>query len=602
MAISKKTVMLAGDFETTVYECQTSTEVWSAAYARLFSEKIAVHHSIKEFLDDLFSYRCNIVAWFHNLRFDGTFIVNYLLQNGWEWTSEKKPQTKQFRTLISKQNRWYTIEIYTGNARIELRDSAKLMPMALKEVGEAFQTEHRKLEMEYVGKRYAGCNITMEEMNYIINDVLVLKEALEYMVNEGNTELTIGSCALKKFKSAFSKREYENLFPRLDTVDIDGETFRDCNADAYIRRSYKGGWCYLHRKGTHRKGRTYDVNSLYPSSMHSKSGNYYPVGKPHFWVGNIPETAKKGHKVYFVRFKCRFYLKKDHVPTVQLKGNHMYNPTEWLTTSDVKFRGKYFRDIYGKGGELIECKPVMTMTCVDFKLFQEHYNIEELEILDGCWFYARIGLFDEYIDFWMSRKMNAKTKAERTEAKFFLNNLYGKFATGTDSSFREPVLMLDGRIELLLHEENNKTPGYIAVGSMVTSYAREFTIRRAQLNYESFIYADTDSLHLTTDSPVGLDIHSSNLLCWKNESEWTTGVFIRQKTYAEFIRKEDGEKVEPHWEIKCAGMPEASKKLFLATHPITDFRYGLRVKGKLKPKRIPGGIILTEEYFTLHST
>ena len=46
----------------------------------------------------------------------------------------------------------------------------------------------------------------------------------------------------------------------------------------------------------------------------------------------------------------------------------------------------------------------------------------DLEILDGCWFYAEKGIFDDYINKYMEIKMNSKG-ARRTEAKLFLNNL-----------------------------------------------------------------------------------------------------------------------------------------------------------------------------------
>lgn len=602
MGLTKKTVMLACDFETTVYKGQTYTEVWSAAYARLFHDKVQVLHSLPEFLQDLFDYRVNVVCWFHNERFDGTFIVNYLLANGWEWTTEKRPAKKQFKTLISKQNRWYSITLGTGKSVIEIRDSAKLMPMSLRDMGDAFNTEHRKKEMVYDGYRYAGCNITAQEMEYIINDVLVLKEALEYMISEGHIGLTIGSCAMSKYKSILGKYDYNNLFPDLTEHELDVEKYGYVNAEIYIRKSYKGAFCFLRpdRKGRQYNGKTFDVNSLYPSVMHSKSGNYYPIGKPHFWVGDIPEQATLGDRIYFVTFRCRFYIKDGMLPTVQIKGDTHYNPREWLTTSDILYRGKYYKEVYDKNGSVIEAKPTLCMTCIDWELFNEHYDIEELEMLSGCWFYSALGLFDDYIDFWMSRKENATTKGMRTEAKLFLNNLYGKFATSTDSSYREPVLRSDGSIDLVLHEENNKKAGYIAVGSMITSYARYFTITHAQENYEIFVYADTDSIHVTEGEVIGIHEHPTKMLHWKLESEWSSAIFIRQKTYAEFVRKADGKKVKPYWDIKCAGMPESSKKLFLATHPITDFKRGLSVGGKLMPVRIKGGIILVEKKFTLH--
>lgn len=603
MKLTEKTVMLACDFETTVYDNQTYTEVWAAAYARLFHDKVTVLHSLPEFLKELIDYRVNVMCWFHNERFDGTFIVNHLLKTGWEWTNEKKLKKNQFKTLISKQNRWYSITLFTGKSTIEIRDSAKLMPMTLRDMGKAFNTLHRKKDMEYKGYRYAGCKISSEEMEYIINDVLVLKESLEFMIKEGHTKLTIGGCALDKYKTIMGKKDYVAFFPQLTAIELDPEIYQACTAEEYIRKSYRGGFCYLRpdRQGRQFNGRTFDVNSLYPSVMHSVSGNRYPTGYPHFWVGDIPESALKDNRVFFITFKCSFELKKDYLPTLQIKGRVGYNPREWLSSSRPKYRGKYCDEIVCEYGSVIDNRPVLTMTSVDWYLFHGHYDIYDMQVLHGCWFYTQLGLFDDYINHWMERKENAETKGMRTEAKLFLNNLYGKFSTNTDASYREPVLLPDGSIDLIIHEEINlDKAGYIAVGTMVTSYARHFTITHGQMNYSDFIYADTDSLHLLDGDAIGIATHPTKMLHWKLETEWSSAIFIRQKTYAEFCRKEDGEKVEPHWIIKCAGMPEGSKKKFLATHPITDFKYGLCVGGKLTPKRIAGGIVLKEQNYTLH--
>lgn len=83
---------------------------------------------------------------------------------------------------------------------IELKDSLKLLPFSLKQIGISFKTKHQKLDMEYKGHRYAGCPISQEELKYIANDVLVIKEALEFMFSEGHKKLTIGSCCLDEFK------------------------------------------------------------------------------------------------------------------------------------------------------------------------------------------------------------------------------------------------------------------------------------------------------------------------------------------------------------------------------------------------------------------
>ena len=193
--------------------------------------------------------------------------------------------------------------------------------------------------------------------------------------------------------------------------------------------------------------------------------------------------------------------------------------------------------------------------------------------------------------------------------------------------------------------EYEKTPGYIPIGAAITSYARRFTIKAAQANYygpdnPGFCYSDTDSLHVSGIRPEdlrGIEIDSKKYCCWKLESQWDEGYFTRQKTYIEHVTHEDGEPVEPYLNIKCAGMPDRCKDLFKLSldggadpsghdvegeripwtaeemeflftstgEPIrrtyNDFDIGLQVPGKLRPKRMPGGIVLEDCWFTMRA-
>ena len=95
--------------------------------------------------------------------------------------------SKTFQYSISDMGQWYQIKIKEGRNFIELRDSLKLLPFSVKKIGKSFGTKHKKLDMEYTGLRYAGCPITPEEEQYIKNDVLVVKEALEKCSQKGTT-------------------------------------------------------------------------------------------------------------------------------------------------------------------------------------------------------------------------------------------------------------------------------------------------------------------------------------------------------------------------------------------------------------------------------
>lgn len=643
--------IFVGDFETTVYKGQVNTEVWASACVEMFTEDVHIFHSIGEQFDYFVSLGAHVVCYYHNLKFDGSFWLSYLLVDlGFKQATEKLSENSQdirflppkdmpnnsFTYSISSMGQWYRITIKVHDKIIEFRDSLKLLPFSVKKIGKSFGTKHKKLDMEYTGFRYAGCEITPDEQEYIKNDILVVKEALEIMYTEGHKRLTIGSCCLAEYKKSVGGKTYKRYFPQLYDIPID-QSFGDKTAGAYIHKSYHGGWCYLAKgkdKKLYKQGTTADVNSLYPSMMSSESGNMYPIGEPTFWKGNfIPDIAVDGLHYYFVRFKTRFYLRDGKLPFIQIKNTLTYRATEMLETSDRYNRedGKYYTQYYDFDGNLQEAIVTMTMTMIDFKLFTEHYELVDFEILDGCYFNAAVGIFDEYIEKYKQIKIHSKG-AQRELAKLFLNNLYGKMASSQSSNFKIAYVKDDKTIGFYTQIANDKEAGYIAVGSAITSYARNFTIRAAQQNYygsdkDGFIYADTDSIHcsLPPEQIKGIKVHPTDFCCWKLESCWDTGFFVRQKTYVEHVIAEDCEPIEkPYYNFKCAGMPERCKELFIKSmmgdipqgeerekytedelqfieqkRTIDDFNIGLRVPGKLLPKRIRGGVLLVDTTYEM---
>lgn len=645
-----------GDFETTVFEKQESTEVWASACVELYTDDVQVFHSIDELFTYLINIDGNICIYFHNLKFDGAFWLSYLIRD-LEYTQafynlpneneiitdtskikqipSKEMKNNSFNYLISNMGQWYKITIKTNNKIIEICDSLKLLPFSVKRIGESFGTKHKKLDIEYTGFRYAGCTITDEEQEYIKNDVLVVKEAIEIMFNDGHDKLTIGSCCLSEFKSIIGRCEFKEKFPDIFGISLNSKEYGSENAGEYIRKSYRGGWCYLvegKANKVYNKGLTADVNSLYPSMMSSESNNRYPVGLPNFWKGNfIPKQAMFGHTFFFIRIKTRFYLKEGMLPTLQIKGNMLYPPREMLRTSDIydSEKGKYY-PFYTENGEIKEAIAELTLTQMDFELLKKHYELVDLEILDGCWFYTEPDIFDEYIDKYKRIKLTSKG-AKKEEAKLFLNNLYGKMASSTNSSFKIAYLKEDQSLGYYTVVQYNKKAGYIPIGSAITSYARNFTIKAAQENFygsdkPGFIYADTDSIHcdLDVDQVKGIDIHDKNFCCWKIESYWDEGYFVRPKTYIEHVTHVDGKEVDNFYSVTCAGMPDRCKKLFLRSmqgnlydadkdkgisrdeikflskkRNIEDFNIGLEVPSKLLPKNIKGGIVLKETTYKM---
>lgn len=640
----------SADFETVVLGediVQTSTEVWAWAITRLYdnTDDVTIGNSIETFFDYLLTLEKHPVIFFHNLRFDGSFIMSYLYGLNYELAFDKDSKSfkkskdldnRQLTFSISDMGQWYSITVKYKGHLLEFRDSLKLLNSSVAQLGKDFGTKHRKLSIDYVGHLHANEVITDEEKAYISNDVLVVKEALEKFLTEMKLDkkppLTIGSACLKEFKKLYDKEEWSFYFPDLSEVELDKELYGYDNADSYIRASYFGGWCYCRPDFSFKvQGKTpgkpnncikvFDVNSLYPSVLRDHN-NRYPYGLPHFFKGYIPNEVKDKKHYSFLRFKCNFKLKDGALPFIQIKNNPLFRRNDNL-----------FSSYYDKDGEYMEDNTIeFVMSETTYNMFRACYDVFDFEFLDGCWFECAKGLFDYYIDKFFNYKLEgAKTgnKTKKATGKLFLNSLYGKFGTSVDNVFKLSHLNSDGILEFDDFVGENKKPVYIPVASAVTSYARRFTVTGAIYNKEYFAYSDTDSIHLVCPvdyEPKGITIHDSNLSCWKLESQFENGIYIRQKTYMEYDKG-------VCYDIKACGLSRRSKDLFEcnlinscknvsnelktakyeALGKLTkrekfflskrrtekDFKQGLTIPSNLEPQQIQGGVILVDRDFTI---
>jgi len=537
-----------------------------------------------EDIDSFINY-CSLINesssfYFHNLKFDGEFIIHYLLTHGFVHVNEKKLGMNQFSTIISDLNVFYCIKVkFKEEVIISFFDSLKLLNFSVEEVAKAFNLSIKKLEIDYKAKREKGHKITDEEKEYLKHDVMIMSLALEKMFEMKITRMTIASNAMNFFKDTISKKRFE-------------EWFKPPLYDKDLRQAYKGGFTYLneiYRGKEVKEGIVLDVNSLYPSVM------YYspmPYGEGIYFDGKyVPD---KLYNLYIQNITCQFRIKKDMIPTIQIKNNLSFVPTEYLSSSN---------------GESIN----LTLTNVDLKLFLEHYDIYDVSYNWGWKYKSSTKIFKSYIDYWNELKVKATkegNKPLRTIAKLMLNSLYGKFAASPEG--RSKIPYLDNNIvKYKLSELEERTAYYLPISIFITSWARDKTIRSAQAVYHRFIYADTDSLHLEgTDIPENLLISDTELGKWKIESTFKRGKYLRQKCYIEDavtpvdeiekFKKENPECLhlvskDSIINIVCAGMPKGCYK----NVTWENFDYGSVFDGKLGVKHTDGGIVLVDTTFTI---
>lgn len=555
------------DFETTtdINDCR----VWAWGVCDIANPSTFIYgNDIESFLNFMMDSD-NSTFYFHNLKFDGEFIIHYLLNNGYTHILDRKDaKNKTFTTLISDMGAFYSIKIYfkCGSRKVTatIYDSLKILPFSVDEIAKGFKLPISKLKIDYHEKREKGHELTEMEIDYLRNDVEIVARALSTLFEQNLKQMTQGSNALYDYKNTITKKKFKYTFPILKP-----------DVDHSIRQSYKGGFTYLSPRYKNKevgKGIVLDVNSLYPSVMYYEK---LPFGDPIFFKGEYKHDEL--YPLYVICFRCNFELKKNHIPTLQLKNNRSFIPTEYVTSSN---------------GEDI----LLTLTSVDYELMKDHYNLYNVEYIGGWKFKSTDTMFKEYIDKWSTVKINSKKEGNHAMyilAKLMLNALYGKFALNPNVRSKIPYLNEDNIVKYRNGEPETRDGIYIPVGTFVTAYARNKTIRSAQKCYDRFIYADTDSLHLEgLEVPEGLEVHDTKLGAWKLESTFDKARFIRQKCYIEINYNDCNCNF---LNVTCAGMPSNVKKCV----SWDNFKEGAVFHGKKLPVHTKGGIILKDYDFTI---
>ena len=592
----------AADFETTTDE--KDCRVWAFSLCNIDDiGDFRYGNSFEEFIDWCANPKENYVLYFHNLKFDGCFIISWLLRNGFKHVIDKKErESNTFTTLITDMGQFYAIEIYftvKGHKvnKVKILDSLKIFPnFSVERVAQGFNLPIQKLEIDYKQKRPEGWKLTPQEIAYIRNDVEIMARALHIMFEQGLTKMTIAGDAFENYKEmvpGFRKR-----FPILEKA-----------VDADIRLAYRGGFTYcndIYIEKEMGKGMTLDVNSLYPSRMVYEM---LPFGKPEFFEGEY--QYDNSMPLYIQSLSCCFELKPGKIPNIQLKNNLSFIPNEYLKTSN---------------NEIV----TMSLCSPDYELFRENYNVTNITYHGGWKFKQCRGMFDEYINYWMQKKIDAGKEANqpmRQIAKLMLNSLYGRFGLSVMAQRKAPFLDSDGVVRFTLLPEEEREPVYIPVACFITAYGRCKTIKTSQAirdyslkkyGKDAYLYSDTDSIKCTlNDKDLEelkdiIEIDEYKMGAWAKEETFDRFLMIRQKCY---ITESDGE-----INVTVAGLPKYLTPLIT----FENFRKGFSTEGltlpemiklaskngatkenikklhhKLTYKYVKGGVILEDTGFTL---
>lgn len=546
---------IVADFETTCDEQsiknkQTSVYLWDICLI----DTLEHYHGydIKSFIEKIKELKPDI-CYFHNLKFDGTFLVYYFYENGYKRVDEVN-KNKDFTTIIDGMGNWYGIEVKFGKKVIKFWDSFKLLFSSVANLAKAFKLDIQKLDFDYTRSDFS--KISEQDIKYIEHDTEIVARCLQFMINFGLDKITLASSTFHYFKGNYCS-DFTKIFPKLDI-----------KTDSLIRKAYRGGFCCVHENFKNKilnNVKVYDFNSLYPSMLVKYS---YPCGYPKIYTGNF--TNFNQYKKYILHFKAYFFAKTD-IPFYfskivgQVKSTYML-----FSEHDEK------EDFY--------------LTKEEFDTLKKFYEFQDLKIIeviefDMCW-----GIFDEFVNLCYDKKSHSEG-SEKQIYKLMLNSLTGKFASSPIRKSKVPYIKMNKKGEWFLGYMNGQTKTvdciYTALSVWITSYSRiEIFNTIEKIGFKNWIYSDTDSIHTFKDLSDSIPL-GNELQQWKLEKEYNEVKYLKQKCYCGKYQGTD--KIVP----TVAGLPSNT-----VIKSLNDFNEESEFT-KLVAKSVKGGIILDETTFKI---
>ena len=487
-------ITTAFDIETTLLEnTQSVMYIWQWQFGtdytvigRTWEEFLELQKRIKAVLpDDRW-----LVVYVHNLSYEFQFlkgIYSFVPDEVFAVASRK----------VVKCDMWETFEF---------RCSYKLTNMSLGQFTKKMGVEHSKLsgdDFNYSVKRYPWTELSEEELQYCINDVLGLVEAVNaLMKRDGDTLQTIPMTSTgyvrRNAKRAMKDGSVHHNF--VYSILPDYETYKA------LREAFRGGNTHANRyfagdvvENVH----SADRSSSYPAVMCNcefPMSVFTPILPKDLNPGYITRCMTIRHKALLLRIGIRnLRLRDPYWGCPYLSKDKCRNIHKAVDTED--------------NGRILEAEYLeTTITDIDLKIIMEEYQ-GEIIFLQG-WYasYKKLPspLVNEVIKYYRDKTELKGVKGQEIfydKAKALLNSLYGMMAQDPVKHrqiFRqigdwdEDTTVTD---EELLGKSNEKAFLAYQWGVWVTAHSRYALERGIRLVHDTegadFVYCDTDSVKYT---------------------------------------------------------------------------------------------------------
>lgn len=597
-----------------LYGCDLETDnngvdkAW-IVQASFFHSKGVEHfkneQEIENFFDTLLNTQ-NSVMYFHNLKYDLSFLLNIL--NRFELRGYEL-------VIVSKMNNPIFVSIQNGDFSINIRDSSKKLHGTVKALGKLFKLDKLDSGTDFAPGWSSSVDFSdPSTWQYVDRDAEIVYTAMNDLHSKGYVNVTFSSDAYNKAKVMlypnlqYTKANWNKHYPIIG-IDVDKE----------IRPGYVGGLNISRHLGKTEGDITHiDAVSMYPSVMYLDE---LPFGLP--IESAIPIDEQHESTLWIAKLKVKLKLREGRIP--------------WFT-----FRSAYDYTVEGLDMDepIVELKEYheMILTSVDYdNLCRWYYVDRDAEYEEKVYIFKSdvIGRHSDYIDYFFNLKnTSARGSIEREHAKLMLNSLYGKF--GANPAGNDTVLVIENGIVRMkeLPSVNDTLQTYLPLAMFITAHARKRLLKMMfDVGVDNVIHCDTDSV-IFKGNVDGLNLQiGSNLGDWAEEKK---PKIIYEGGFKRYVEIYDDIKSTKDIKVTCAGVPQRfdnndvpigmwveildNPSIICSNSTLGNQNYKIKSKWlrdmytknnldpdnvntlKLLPKRVDGGIILEPSTFKLKNS
>lgn len=423
-----------------------------------------------------------IIIWCHNLSMEFQFMKDYFTWSKVFAISTRKP-------------------IYAlCDLGIEFRCSYILSNLSLANVGKSLKKyKVSKLvgDLDYKKVRHSETPLTKKEINYLINDNLVLAAYIKEQIEDVNNDITrlpltsTGYCRnytrqnCLGHKDSIQFKKYRKIIERLTISGLDEYN--------QMQRAFAGGFTHCSTRysmKTVKNVSSFDLCSAYPAAL--CLFKEFPMSKGKTVEIESNDDLKKYLKLYFCIFDIKFF-----------------NLVPIITNENYISASKCYelKNAVTNNGRVVGASELaITITNIDFDIIRRFYKWDRLQI--GTFrIYKRDYLPKEVIISILNLFKN-KTSLKGvpgqedfyTKNKQLLNSIYGMMVTSVimpfhnyDNDLGWTITKRDAEKELNIYNKSKKRFLYFPWGIACTALIRR-AVTSAILSFgDDYLYSDTDS-------------------------------------------------------------------------------------------------------------